>query len=95
MTIKYYVEGLNGFDIAIEANHKNEMAIAYEIYNKDLILQNKEAIEIKLNSLDEMKTLYFKLLESDYLFTATDLFVEALYTLEIDKMDFAKFFKVI
>ena len=79
MTIKYYTEGLNGFDIAIKINHKNEMAVAYELYGGDVVMLGQHTIEIKLNSLDEMKTLYFKLLESDYIFTATDLFVEALY----------------
>lgn len=79
MTIKYYVEGLNGFDVAIKINHTTEMAIAYEMYNRDLIMYGDHKIEIKLNSLEEMKKLYFELLQSDYIFTATDLFVEALY----------------
>ena len=79
MTIKYYVEGLNGFDVAIKVDRKKEMAVGYETYGSYAFTWHRKIIEIKLNSLDEMRTLHSELLESNYYFTEADGFLEALY----------------
>ena len=79
MTIKYYVEGLNGSDVAIKINHKDATAVGYEAYGGYAFTWHRKIIEIKLNSLAEMRTLHSELLEGNYYFTEADGFLEALY----------------